>query len=84
MAKKDSRFRVLSQIPKDVSGGTHPDTKKIIEQIKSTKGRVLACKFKTPREAKNRMEPLQRAERKGYVKYKEARRKANMVYFKLR
>lgn len=84
MARKDSRFKVLTQIPKDIFGGTHPDTKKIIEQIKSTKGKVLACRFKNVREAKNRLDALRRAKAKGKVSYKEARRKSNMVYFRLR
>ncbi|MDA2930514.1 hypothetical protein MYX84_11305 [Acidobacteria bacterium AH-259-O06] len=84
---KDNRFKVLNEIPKDVKGafgGMHPDTKKIIQQIKSTKGKVLACRFKNAKEAKNRMQALRRAKAKGYISYKEARRKANMVYFKLR
>ncbi len=86
---KDKRFTVLNEIPKDVFakgafGGTHPDTKKIIEHIKGTKGKVLACRFKNAREAKNRMQALRRAKSKGYVSYKEARRKGNIVYFKLR
>ena len=76
MAKvKKTIFQVLTEIPKDVpAGGLHPLTKKIIKQLKSTKGRVLACKFKNAREAKNRIEALRRAKAKGYVNYKEARR----------
>jgi len=86
---KDKRFTVLNEIPKDVFrgggiSGTHPDTKKIIKQIKQTKGKVLACRFKNAREAKNRMQALRRAKSKGYVSYKEARRKASVVYFRLR
>ena len=84
MAKK-TMFQVLNEIPSDVpAGGLHPLTKEIINQLKSTKGRVLACKFKNAREAKNRIEALRRAKAKGYVNYKEARRKANVLYFKLR
>lgn len=84
---KDNRFAVLNEIPKDVkavSGGTHPDTKKIINQLKTTKEKVLACRFKTPKEAKNRMEALRRAKSKGFVSYREARRKGNVIYFRLR
>ena len=86
--QKDNRFKVLNEIPKDVLSGTvggmHPDTKKIIEQIKKARGKVLACKFKNASEAKNRMQALRRAKSKGYVNYKEARRKGNVVYFRLR
>ncbi len=81
---KDKQFQVLSKIPAGIIGGTHPGTKKIIEQIKSTRGKVLACKLKDAREAKNRQEALRRAKSKGYVKYKEARRQGNILYFTLR
>ena len=86
---KDKRFTVLNEIPKDVFrgggiSGTHPDTKKIIDQIKKARGKVLACRFKNAREAKNRMQALRRAKSKGYISYKEAGRKSNVVYFRLR
>lgn len=84
---KNNRFKVLKEIPKHVKnvvGGFHPDTKKIIQQIKNTKGKVLECKFKNAREGKNRMDALNRAKKKGRVTYKEARRKDNVVYFRLR
>ena len=81
---KDNRFTVLKAIPKDVIGGLHPDTKRIMEQIKKARGNVLACRFKSPREAKNRIEALRRAKSRGYTSYKEPRRKGNMLYFRLR
>lgn len=79
-----NRFSVLSKIPADVLNQMHPDTKKVIEQIKTTKGKVLSFKSKDPREAKNRLDALRRARKRGHVKYKDAHRRAGMLYFRVR
>jgi len=81
---KDNRFSVLSNIPAEALGGMHRDTKKIIEQIKTTRGRVLACKMKSAPEAKIRMDALRRALKRGHVKYIEGRRKGQVMYFRLK
>ena len=81
---RDRKFTVLGWIPKHVIGGMHPDTRKILDQIRTTRRRVLECQFKTAREAKNRMDALRRAKSRGYAGYKEARREGNMLYLRLR
>ena len=45
---------------------------------------MLACKLKDAHEAKIRMDALRRARKRGHVKYKEGRRKGQMLYFALR
>ena len=79
----NKRFSVLSNIPQEALSGMHRDTKRIIEQLHRTKGKVLACKMKNPRDAKNRMDALMRARKRGHVKYKEGRRKMNTLYFRV-
>ena len=80
----NKRFSVLSNIPQEALSGMHKDTKKIIEQLKMTRGKVLACKMKNPRDAKIRMDALMRARKRGHVKYREAHRKTNTLYFRVR
>ncbi len=81
---RDTRFSILNNIPASALGGMHPDTKKILEQIRTTKGKVLAFKTKTAREAKNRLDALRRAKARGHVKYREGRRKGITLYFRVR
>lgn len=81
---RDKRFKVLTNIPKEALSGMHPDTKKIIEQIRLTKGKVLACDLKDTREAKNRLDALRRARGNGHVKYKQAYRHGGTLYFRVR
>ena len=81
---RTNRFSILNNIPQEALGGMHPDTKQIIEQLLRTRGKVVACKMKNPRDAKNRMDALRRAKKRGYVKYKEGRRKAETLYFRVR
>ena len=79
--------KVLSDFPKGVpaaTGGLHPETKRIIVQLKSTKGRVLSCTIRNAHQAKIRLDALRRARKRGTVKYKEARRSGNTLYFKVR
>ena len=80
----NKRFSVLSSIPQEALSGMHQDTKKIIEQLRTTRGKVLACKMRNPRDAKNRMDALRRAKARGHVRYKEGHRKMNMMYFRVR
>ena len=83
--RKDNGFKVLNAMPQSIGRpGMHPETKKIIEQLKKTKGKVLAYKCKSPREAKNRMDALRRAKARGKASYREARRKGSAVYFRVR
>ena len=84
MARNKKRFSVLTSIPSEALGGMHPDTKQIIEQLMRTRGRVLSCQMKNPRDAKNRMDGLRRAKARGHVKFKEGRRKAETLFFRLR
>lgn len=81
---KSNRFKVLSDIPKEALSGMHLDTKRIIEQIRTIRGKVLSCKMKNARDAKNRLDALRRAKKRGHVSNKEARRKAGMLYFRVR
>ena len=81
---KDNRFSVLRQIPPDVLSQMHPETKEIIQRVKTTKAKVLTFKSKNPRDAKNRMDALRRARKRGHVRYKDAHRKAGTLYFRLR
>ena len=81
---RNKRFSILKNIPPEALGGMHPDTKQIIEQLMRTRGKVLSCKMKNPRDAKNRMDALKRAKARGHVKFKEGYRKAEMLYFRLR
>ena len=79
------RYRVLRVMPKPVhTGGMHPETKKIIDQIKATRGNVLAWTVKTPPDAKRRIDALRRAKARGHVNYKEAARRGNALYFRLK
>ena len=81
------QFKTLATVPKTVrraAGTMHPETKRVIDQIKKTRGKVLACTFKTARDAKNRLDALRRAHRRGTVTYKEARRSNNTLYLQLR
>ena len=77
-------FSILNNIPQEALSGMHQDTKKIIEQLRTTRGKVLACKMKNPRDAKNRLDALNRAKARGHVKYKEGRRKMNTLFFRVR
>ncbi len=81
---KGKGFSVLSTIPKSAITGMHPGTKRIIQQIKNTRGKVLKCRLKNSREAKNRLDALRRARKRGHVKYKEAHREGGTIYFRLR
>lgn len=83
MARKN-QFSILSNIPPEALTQMHAATKQIIEQLLRTRGKVVACKMKNPRDAKNRMDALRRAKARGHVKYKEGRRKAETLYFRLR
>lgn len=81
----DKAFSVLNELPPGLSGGMHPDTKKIIERIRRTKeGQVLAIKLRTPKEAKNRIDALRKARARKAVGYKQAFRKADTLYVKLK
>ena len=82
--KKDTRFSVLSNIPQEALTGMHRDTKRIIEQLRQTKGKVLSWKGKNAHDAKIRMDAMRRARKRGHVNYKEAHRKAGMLYFRVR
>jgi len=82
--KDDKEFSVLNDIPAGALGGMHPETKKIIDRIKSTKGKVLCAKLKNPREAKNRLDALRRARARKRVQYREARRTGDRIYFRVR
>ncbi len=81
---RNNRFSVLSNIPANALGGMHPDTRKIIEKIRTTKGKVLSVRTKDAREGKNRMDALRRARARKHVRYLEAHRKGGMLYFRLR
>jgi len=80
----NNSFSVLRSIPAEALSGMHPQTKKIVKQLKTTKGRVLACRMKNPHEAKIRMDALRRAKARGHVRYLEAHRKGGVLYFRLR
>ena len=80
----DKQFSTLKNLPATVIGGMHPDTKKIIEKIEVTKGKVLAVKLQNPHAAKIRLDAIRRARKKNRVKYKAAYRKKETLYFKLR
>ena len=83
----EKEFSILKEMPKTASsnpGGMHPDTERIIKKIKTTKGKVLAVKLKSSREAKNRLDALRRAKARRKVVYKEARRKAETLYVRMR
>ncbi len=81
---KDKPFSVLSTIPKSAITGMHPATKRIIQQIKNTRGKVLKCRLKNSREGKNRLDALRRARKRGHIKYMEAHREGGTIYFRLR
>ena len=81
---KNNRFSVLKDIPAEALGGMHSDTKKIIEQLRTTKGKVLSVRMKNPRDGKNRLDALRRAKARGHVKFKEGKRKAETLYFRMR
>ena len=78
---------VIPRMPKAVreaTVGMHPETKRILQQLKTTKGNVLVCKLKSPYGAKIRTDALRRAKKRGTAKFKEARRQGATVYFRLR
>ena len=78
---------VISRMPKAVreaTVGMHPETKRILQQLKTTKGNVLVCKLKSLHAAKIRMDALRRAKKRGTARFKEARRQGSTLYFRLR
>jgi len=77
-------FSVLKDMPASVGGGMHPETKRIIDQIRSTKGGVLEVKLESARDAKNRMDALRRARAKNRVSFREAHRKGATIYVKVK
>ena len=79
------QFTTLNVMPKSaVVGGMNPETRRIIKQIKNSRGKVLACKLKSPHAAKIRMDALRRARKRGTVRFKEAHRTGSKLYFRLR
>lgn len=81
---KHNQFSVLNDIPPGAFGGMHPETKEIISKIRTTKGKVLCVSLKSARDAKNRVDALRRARARKHVQYREARRKGERIYFKIR
>ena len=83
MAKR-KQFRVLKQIPRATLDNMHPGTRSLLDQIKGTKGNVLACTLKGVREAKNRADSLRMARKRGQVRYKEVVRRGETLYVRVR
>lgn len=83
MSKK-AMFSVLKDMPPGAVGGMHPETRRILNQIRSTTGKVLEVKLGSPRAAKNRMDALRRAQRRKRVSFKEAHRKGSILYVRVK
>ena len=80
----NNRFSILKSVPQEALSGMHQDTKRIITQLRRTKGKVLSWKGKNAHDAKIRMDAMRRALKGGHVRYKEAYRKTNVLYFRVR
>lgn len=62
----------------------HPTTRKIIALIRAARIKPLTIKVKDAREAKNRMDALRRAKKRGYVTYEDAHQQGSVLRFGLR
>jgi len=56
----------------------------IIDEVKRTRGNVLACKLTSERNAKNRMDALRRAKKRSLVSYKDLQRQGATLYVRVR
>jgi hypothetical protein len=79
---KGMQVKVLRAFPKTAkrTAGMHPDTKRMIDSLKTTKGKVVSFEFSNPREAKNRSNAIRRASKRGSVNFREIRREGKLVY----
>lgn len=73
-------------MPQEVqkTGQMHPATRSLIDQVKRTKGKVLAYDAGNARDAKRRADSLRRAAKRGHVKMKTLRRLGKTVYVQVR
>jgi len=81
---KSMQVKVLRAFPKTAKrkAGMHSDTKRMIDSLKSPKGKVVSFEFSNPREAKNRVNAIRRAQKRKSVNFKEIRRDGQLVYIR--
>jgi hypothetical protein len=79
---KGMQVKVHRTFPKTAKRrtGMHPDTKRMLDSIGKTKGKVVSFEFSSRQEAKNRANAMSRARKRGTVSFREARREGKIVY----
>jgi len=79
---KVMQVKVLRAFPKTAKPktGMHPDTKRMIDSLKTTKGKVVSFEFSNPKEAKNRANAIRRARKREAVNFREIRREGKSIY----
>lgn len=84
--KKSTKYKVLSSMPKEIpkSGQMHPETRALIDQVKRTRGKVLAYNAGNPDNAKRRADALRRATKRGHISVKAIRRLGQTVYVQVK
>jgi len=67
---KGMQVKVLRAFPKEAKRrtGMHPDTKRMIDSLGTTKGKIVSFEFSSPQDAKNRANALSRARKRGDCK----------------
>ena len=81
---KGMQIKVLRGFPKTAKRrtGMHPDTKRMIDSLGTTKGKVVSFEFSSPQDAKNRANALSRARKRDAVSFKEIWREGKSVYIR--